>query len=881
MKPGGPGASPPRAGPPAGRVGRRWIGTTTVHVAVLAWVSYQLYAFQHVAGRGARWNGLPLEIDLERGAVTLHPVFSLLVSRFRDDLGAARELFSWHALAENLAAFLLFLLIDAVVFVNGHALCRRLRIPLAGRLTRLVYAHAIGYACLFLLFTIYGLLGLYYGAVAWATLACALLLAVVYATRHGAELRRACPRLSRPGPVNATLLVMVVALLGVTLIAALRPPEAWDEVAYNLWLPRVYIEQNGLPYVEEYNLYSAFPQYAEMSYVAGLLLGFSHRLPRLFNWMYAVLLVLCLCMVGRRFGLRERLYPLLALSLLSTPIVLVWIPVCKSDIVSVLYQLIALDAILRWQRSSLARHLAVAGAAAGVSLGTKYNSVYVMPGLMLLIAYVAARSGRGPRSASRALTVFVGASTLLFSPWLLRNYLTTGNPVFPALAGMLGGGGSYEFTAEYQQVLSALFRQYGFRWGMDLWDLSLRTGYDTGPWVYLWLLPFALLYGRDVLSRRRNLHILVALVSLNFLAWLFTQMLWIRYNYFLYMLALVACALAVQRFTERSRARSAIALLFAVSVAVGTAGYAHRYFPAFLQYAVATVDEARFNRERTHYGEAVWWMNEHLPSDARIYTMVNQNYYAKHTYITMHAITEYGGFLLAESPDDFHRRLRETRIDFVAYHRFAGERVPGDDVLTAFLARISGYADALRGDGRLRPVAVVGKDARSVDVCLVPPVDPFAVTASARDVEFEAESFHRGTGAVSFAFAPRLGVVVSESDSQSSVVEYDLEVGEAGRYELRIRYAAGAARPVEVYLDGGLVEEWPAAATGGWFASSLGWSAPLTLELPTGRRVLRLEREGAFPHIERLQLRRVEPLDRVGVDGRTGQPGRRETRPSA
>ncbi len=123
-------------------------------------------------------------------------------------------------------------------------------------------------------------------------------------------------------------------------------------------------------------------------------------------------------------------------------------------------------------------------------------------------------------------------------------------------------------------------------------------------------------------------------------------------------------------------------------------------------------------------------------------------------------------------------------------------------------------------------------------------------------MEIEAEHYHRGNGRVSFDLAPQRGVVVSRPGVVSTHAEFDLDVIQAGEYEFQLRYAAASARPVDVFVDDLFVGKAATDATGGWEAQSLAWGAGLTLNLRSGPHLLRIERAGAFPRIDRLRFRR-------------------------
>ena len=87
---------------------------------------------------------------------------------------------------------------------------------------------------------------------------------------------------------------------------------------------------------------------------------------------------------------------------------------------------------------------------AGFACGVKYTAVPIAVVLFLLILFFPRRFFKSDVRAATILTgsaTFAIATALAFSPWLLRNWRWTGNPVFPEAMNVFGRG---HFTAEQQ-----------------------------------------------------------------------------------------------------------------------------------------------------------------------------------------------------------------------------------------------------------------------------------------------------------------------------------------------------------------------------------------------------------------------------------------------
>ncbi|MEX2120716.1 MAG: DUF1553 domain-containing protein [Pirellulales bacterium] len=120
---------------------------------------------------------------------------------------------------------------------------------------------------------------------------------------------------------------------------------------------------------------------------------------------------------------------------------------------------------------------------------------------------------------------------------------------------------------------------------------------------------------------------------------------------------------------------------------------------------------------------------------------------------------------------------------------------------------------------------------------------------------FEAEKFDRGNVKIDFeTYGAMIGVVYNQGQLPN-VAEYDFELPAAGVFQVELRYAAAEPRPVQLLLDGVVVQPEAAnQATGSWQPAQQAWFAEAVCRLPAGKHTLRLQRDGPFPHFDRVAL---------------------------
>ncbi len=122
-------------------------------------------------------------------------------------------------------------------------------------------------------------------------------------------------------------------------------------------------------------------------------------------------------------------------------------------------------------------------------------------------------------------------------------------------------------------------------------------------------------------------------------------------------------------------------------------------------------------------------------------------------------------------------------------------------------------------------------------------------------IVIEAEKFVRGNVARDFENYGREIGVIYNAGQLPNFAEYEFTLPAAGTYQLALRYAAAEARPIVLTLDDRLLKsEAAGATTGSWQAETQTWSIEAVVPLASGQHVLRIERAGPIPHLDKLAL---------------------------
>ncbi len=117
----------------------------------------------------------------------------------------------------------------------------------------------------------------------------------------------------------------------------------------------------------------------------------------------------------------------------------------------------------------------------------------------------------------------------------------------------------------------------------------------------------------------------------------------------------------------------------------------------------------------------------------------------------------------------------------------------------------------------------------------------------------EAEQYLRGNVLRDTTnYGAGIGVLVNRGETPN-FVEYEYDLPAAGLFQLDVRYAAAAARPCTLTINGQLVKsDLAGGVTGGWNPEHQTWRSEGLYSLQAGKNVVRLEHAQYFPHIDKL-----------------------------
>jgi hypothetical protein len=250
----------------------------------------------------------------------------------------------------------------------------------------------------------------------------------------------------------------------------LYPVFVRDDLIYHLLVPKRLL-QSGALRLDYNNLASSFPMLFEYPLVLPLMFKswwspFSVNLVVVFG-----IAISCMAMAIRHFRVSVFSAALLGLAVIATPVVY---DLSQSAYVELFLALLVLLAVDEWleyqQHGGGIHHIYLACLFLGLSAGAKYlGLIYGAVAITYFYFQVEQR-----RTAYIGAVIFVLAA----SPWYLKNFIFTGNPVFPFAPWL--------FPNEHLSIRRSIYFE------------ALYADYGLGSgWLNHLLVPFYLLAGMD------------------------------------------------------------------------------------------------------------------------------------------------------------------------------------------------------------------------------------------------------------------------------------------------------------------------------------------------------------------------------------------------
>jgi hypothetical protein len=432
------------------------------------------------------------------------------------DFQAALPRFTGLVLHRWLLDLGLALLLAFAAYVHGTSILKRASLDSRGA-ERILIGTGLGFAGLILAASVMGFVHLFRPG-PLRVLMVLFFLTGLWQSRFWQWQMRRMKTETKPEWTSLAPLLLTGAFVAITLFAAAAPETSYDALSWHLPSARFFLQQGKFSFMELYR--SNVPEYGTVLFALGLAIHKTDMAgepaAHMLNFLMLPGIALAgAALVSRIFAReavrddeatsqRATLLPqsLAALWIVSSPVVMHRAATCYPDLGASLWGLLAVIALLQFQAAPVQSKqrrawVVLCGLFAGMAAGSKFVGFYWIALLGLLVTIVTLVL-ENRRAALRIAATFAVVSGTVCAPWLIRNWIYTGDPVVPMLQKYLPHP-----SWDVQEVANTLNDANNFsripatpaNFLALPWRLTMegdRWQGTIGP-VFLWLAPFVLL----------------------------------------------------------------------------------------------------------------------------------------------------------------------------------------------------------------------------------------------------------------------------------------------------------------------------------------------------------------------------------------------------
>ncbi len=295
----------------------------------------------------------------------------------------------------------------------------------------------------------------------------------------------------------------IIAILGVCLLAAflfvLTPAIGNDALSYHLTVPKLFLEHHGFCFVPG-NIFSQYPLNSEMLFLMALVLR-GDILAKGIHFAMALFTLGAIWQFTREHISETISLPVILLIFYTIPSVFMNSHMAYNDMTLTFYTFLAVFAFMNWFSQKQTRWIILCGLFSGLAMSTKYAAL-LLPFLGCLGILCAFHHHRETdyHKILHSLGIYVLCALVFGSPFYIKNWVLTGNPLYPFFYKIFGGRGWSPDQARYYDLF---LKNLGM--GRDFldylllpWKLSFHARMHSpqfdgilGP-VFILTLPFVL-----------------------------------------------------------------------------------------------------------------------------------------------------------------------------------------------------------------------------------------------------------------------------------------------------------------------------------------------------------------------------------------------------
>lgn len=584
-------------------------------------------------------------------------------------------------------------LIALAALLIGRQVVAWLRLRTNSELEIHIYSLGLGLGILSLLVFLCGIAGLLNPVLLYG-----IVLLIIVSYRK--EIKALCIKLRKISIPRfsfwqGTMVFFIMVSLLLSFIASLAPPTYYDSLVYHCALPAVYLRE-GIIRSQPYNLFSYFPANMEMLYTLSLGMG-SDLAANLISWITMVVTLGALYVFAKRiFSLSFTLFG--CLLFITSPSVLLLGSGTYVDSGLAMYTCLCIISFYAWWEKEDQGNLVLAALCAGFAFGTKYTGA-ICPLILLSMVFFKKYMIKSQNiKPLKNAFLFAAIWTAVSLPWLIKNMVAVGNPVFPFFYNVFGWGdilwtqesafGYFTNFVEYGVKKNVLSDIIGMLFNTDRSLLAFGGGFDVLG-NFGWTLSFLLLPTIFFSSLKKKHVIFFCYYGIvHIVIWALTGQV-LRFLLPIFPVIIIISITGVESFMKKFHAYIMIVFSIVLGIFIVSNFYLFFTIESIIQpWSVAMGIEEKedfLRRKFPDYYPAMQFINENLSSESKIYLFGDQRgYYCKKKYEATCVFAPerlLGWANHSDTPEHFIAQLKDNHFTHIFYNAREAERLKPYGVL--------------------------------------------------------------------------------------------------------------------------------------------------------------------------------------------------------
>ncbi len=341
--------------------------------------------------------------------------------------------------------------------------------------------------------------------------------------------------------------IFIVAFLFILLgfINLINPEYREDQ--YHVDLPRQYLKfnTNMIPPKEQLHV-SAAPQTAESYYLIGIFL-LSKEAARFLHFYFYLLTILALINYSK-ISSKYKFAIYTPLLLVSSPVIIKETSSMYTDFQWLFCLLISTLILIDQYKNKLATY-SLSGLFFGGIVASKLWTIIFYPVFIIFLTFL----NKFKKITIKYIVLFISFSLVTYGIWIIRSYILTGNPLYPAFIDHLNLDGTREKIN--------LFQYIGINYGL----LNPKYFINVFSPLFFVGILFCILNFKNI-YKKINLLQINKIIFITFITYLLVQYIFGRYMIGLYIFLIFISALSINEFVKKNKLLNAVLIFMPIIV---------------------------------------------------------------------------------------------------------------------------------------------------------------------------------------------------------------------------------------------------------------------------------------------------------------------------